>query len=90
MYRKRTNLKDNMNGHTGGLGPHEVKPDITHIHNMMAQQQAVAMSQQGYFGFPMSTSSSPSPGAMHSPVSSIGSPGILIFTCRNDCVSRDN
>ncbi|XP_067951195.1 retinoic acid receptor RXR-alpha-B-like [Watersipora subatra] len=58
-----------MNGHTG-VGQPEIKPEIAHIHNMMVQQQA------GFYGYPMSTAGSPSPGSLHSPVSSLSSPGM--------------
>lgn len=66
-------------GSQGGMPQHEVKPDLAQIHaNLMAQH---AMSQQGYFPYQMPPSASPPPGMLHSPVSSMGSPGMIYVVC---------
>lgn len=58
-----------------------MKPDLAHLH-LMAQQHAVASAAMGQGGFfptyPPMSSTSPPPGMMHSPVSSMGSPGMLL------------
>ena len=64
----------------------QMKPDLAQLHLMAAQQHAVAsaaMSQSGFFpaaAYPMSSSTSPPPGMLHSPASSMGSPGELVTT----------
>lgn len=75
-----------MNGQSGnppGMpqlpSPHDRKPDLAQIQaNMMQVHHAASMSglagpQPGFYNYGMVTS--PPPGMMHSPVSSIGSPG---------------
>ena len=62
----------------------QMKPDLAQLHLMAAQQHAVAsaaMSQSGFFpaaAYPMSSSTSPPPGMLLSPASSMGAPGELV------------